>query len=136
MWLRPCMHEKYVSKFLNKMQEKNVYILCLTICCLNFETFAFIVGILIPQRLHMKDACFVLLSMLFNHHPVMKKKVWLTTSMQCLLGCQCRNKGRKTRKTKGSTKNNRCHIMSLNVLLSPETMVGLSFYLYSLFVLK
>lgn len=107
MWLRPCMHEKYVSKFLKKMQEKNVYILCLTICCLNFETFAFIVGILIPQSLHMKGACFVLLSMLFNHHPVMKMKVWLTPSMQCL-----------------------------NVLLSPETMVGLSFYIYALFVLK
>lgn len=75
MWLRPCMHEKNVPKFLKKMQEKNVYILCLTICCLNFETFAFIVGILIPQSLHMKGACFVLSSMLFNHHSVMKKEV-------------------------------------------------------------
>ena len=117
------MHERNVSKFLKKMQEKNVYILCLTICCLSFETFAFIVGILIPQSLHMKGACFVLSIMLFNH-PVMKKKVWFQ-------GCQSCNKGRKT---KGNTKNNRCE--GLNVLLSPETMVGLSFYIYALFVLK
>ena len=74
-----------------------VWVLCETIIAF------IIIGIPIPQSLHMKGASFVLLSMHFSHHPVMNRdvwvsrslmrglpvmnnKVWLSTSLQSFLG--------------------------------------------------
>ena len=56
-----------------------MWVLCETIIAF------IIVGIPIPQSLHMKGASFVLLSMHFSHHPVMNRDVWVSRSlMRCL----------------------------------------------------